>query len=305
MKTICVQHIKQIPVVLVGILIILVTQSSYIQAQQSLSVSPSVVESLHKKQDEELQQKLSLKNYSSLPLTLSISVSDIPAGNQVFPPKTSGISEITSLSSSSLSLESGEEKEITLTIRKKEENPSLQYAGNIIIAGQPKDKENDQNTVATTLSIVVPAIISFNDETQPSTVAIQSLSSSGFFFLEPETINFTAAVENSTSQFEKPQGMIIIRDLTGKTIDQTPINPTGKILLSQQKREFTTTWKPRASVANIFVASAIITDPNTGEVSTPSIYVITVSKTCILTFICLVLLCSLLIIRWRKKRVKT
>lgn len=232
---------SRVAVILVGLWFFF---GSFVHSAQAMQVKPAIFDlvaepgqsvrgSFYVKNDENRAQKYFFSMQKFLPQGES--------GDQTFLPmtETKGLPEWTYLSESSVFLASGQEKQISFTIRVPENAARGSAQEAIFVSTVPPDMKQSGVGVGTRTGMFAFLRIGAVQESRLSFVWVSH--SDAWFSHLPVPIQMT--IENQGGAHEAPQGDIVVRNVIGRERARIPFNPSGSRILSGSRRSFSSVWQ--------------------------------------------------------------
>ncbi len=230
---------------IVGLATVSLLETTRAQSGQALEIGPPVV-SLSGDPGETVRTLISLRDVSPSPLVVTSELNDFEANGEDGTPRVLLDGQTTPYSFRewvrpipSLTLQPREIVSLEVVIDIPANAAPGGYYGIIRFTGTPPELEG--TGVALNASLGSLIFLKVNGQANEK-LAIEGLSVSAggitSSILEGSPITVSARIKNTGNTFERPVGLITIKDLFGNTIATLPVNQEQRTILSDSTRKF-------------------------------------------------------------------
>lgn len=239
------KHILTIP--LLSILLASLFAPIAIQAQVSegIEIKPALIEE-RVNPGEKKTFYVSVKNVTGSDKTLFLGVADIHGVNEVGAPIFAENGEVSDYALSqwvtfregSVSLRADETKEIAFTVEVPEQVSPGSHFGSVYFDSQPPQIGITGSGVGIRVGNIISLRIA--GETEES-MRLREFSTEKFIYDAPP-VTFTTTLENLGNVLLRPNGLIEITDMFGRSVGKIEVNETGASTFPVSERAYQTVW---------------------------------------------------------------
>lgn len=221
---------------------------------QGVAINPSIIEETIV-ENQKLEKTITVKNLSSSPKTLTISITNSLSQDNIKPIADTNLklSEIIKLNETTLDLNPSEQKNISFSI--SNQAPPGGYIGSINLTSK-----TDSNNQTSGTGINVKAILLINIGSGQNISKLTNFTKSN----QGKSIVFTTTIENKTNFLQKTKGKILIYTLFGNLIKTIQINPNSLNIPPLSQRDFSQTWDNPNNIG-IYTAEVELFNNNQSE----------------------------------------
>ncbi len=248
-------HIRHLFIFLILAIVFPVLSAS--AQQPSIRISPAIIER-GLAPGEIFSASLSITNQESATQIYYITKRNLKvSGESAFYTEEETEFEISSwikIPRESITVETGQTKEISFTISVPKEASPGSHFGAIFVSLQPSISEEIKETIST-VGYMVGTIISIR---VPGNIIedaqLREFSTNRSIYNKPKVV-FNSVVDNMGNVVVRPFGIIQITDLFGKKITTADVNKSGLVILPKSKRKLVSSWEGEGLVFGRYQAA--------------------------------------------------
>lgn len=149
------------------------------------------------------------------------------------------LSSWVTLPESVMVLRSGEERDVTFTVRVPADASPGSHFGGVFFESKPQQTDTTGAAVGARVGTVINLRIAGDIVEE---VILREFSTDRFIYSAPP-VGFMTKIENRGNTLARPQGGIEITDMFGKKVATVPVNESGAAVFPDSDREYTATWE--------------------------------------------------------------